>query len=165
MTQNYRLILVPFVTVKNRAMAGLEDFAKRMSRISVEVEDGVERAVKDCAIAVSRSVINATPVDTGRARSNWTAEMDQAFYKLFPAHVPGAKGITGEANAEITSEQAEAAISQFDISKNSSIHISNSLPYIGALNDGHSKQAPTDFVKLAVMEGLATVRSAKILKN
>ncbi|WP_407649132.1 hypothetical protein [Devosia algicola] len=45
-----------------------------MSRISVEVEGGVEQAVKDCAVAVTRTVINATPVDTGRARSNWTAE-------------------------------------------------------------------------------------------
>jgi hypothetical protein len=144
-------------------MAELEDFAKRMSRISVEVEDGVERVVKDCAVAVTRTVINATPVDTGRARSNWTAEMDEAFHKLFPAHVPGAKGSTGDANAEIAIEQAEAAINQFDINKNNSIHISNSLPYIGALNDGHSKQAPTDFVKLAVLDGLATIRNTKVI--
>jgi hypothetical protein len=39
------------------------------------------------------------------------------------------------------------------------------LPYIGALNDGHSKQAPADFVRIAVMDGLATVRGAKILKD
>lgn len=77
-------------------MAGFDDFAKRMNRISVEVEGNVEQAVKDCAIAVTRTVINATPVDTGRARSNWTAELDQAFQKLFPAHVPGEKGNTAE---------------------------------------------------------------------
>lgn len=146
-------------------MAGLDVFAKRMSRISVEVEGGVEQAVKDCAVAVARTVINATPVDTGRARSNWTVELDQAFQKLFPAHVPGEKGSTATANAEIAIEKAEAAIDQFDICKNSSIHISNSLPYIGVLNDGHSAQAPADFVKLAVIDGLATVRNAKILKD
>lgn len=146
-------------------MAGLDDFAKRMSRVSVEVEGGVERAMKDCAVAVTRSVINATPVDTGRARSNWTAELDQAFEKLFPAHVPGVKGSTATANAEIAIEKAKAVIEQFDIGKNGSIHISNSLPYIGPLNDGHSKQAPADFVKLAAMDGLATVRNAKILKD
>jgi hypothetical protein len=146
-------------------MAELDDFAKRMSRISVGVEGGVEQAVKDCAVAVTRTVINTTPADTGRARSNWTAELDQAFEKLFPAHVPGEKGSTATANAEAAIQKAEAAIEQFDIGKNSSIHISNSLPYIGALNDGHSKQAPADFVKLAVMDGLVTVRNAKILKD
>ncbi|MFN3627146.1 MAG: HK97 gp10 family phage protein [Parvibaculum sp.] len=146
-------------------MAGLDDFANRMSRISVEVEGGVERAVKDCAVAVTRTVIDATPVDTGRARSNWTAELDQAFQTLFPAHVPGVKGSTATANAEIAIGNAEAVIEQFDISKNGSIHISNGLPYIGALNDGHSTQAPVDFVKLAVIDGLATIRNAKILKD
>lgn len=146
-------------------MAGLDDFANRMSRISVEVEGGVEQAMKDCAVAVTRTVIEATPVDTGRARSNWTAELDQAFEKLFPAHVPGVKGSTATANADIAIGKAEAVIEQFDIEKNRSIHISNSLPYIGTLNDGHSKQAPTDFVKLAVMGGLASVRNVKILKD
>ncbi|MHA6642130.1 HK97 gp10 family phage protein [Mesorhizobium sp. A623] len=146
-------------------MAGLDGFSKRMSRISIEVEGGVEHAVKDCAGAVARSVISNTPVDTGRARSNWTAQMDATFAGLFPAHVPGVKGSTATANAEVAIEKAEAVIEQFDISKNSSIHISNSLPYIRALNDGHSKQAPADFVKLAVMDGLATVRNAKILKD
>ncbi|WP_174801462.1 HK97 gp10 family phage protein [Martelella limonii] len=146
-------------------MVGLDDFANRMNRISIEVERGVDRAVKDCAVAVTSTVINATPVDTGRARSNWTAELDQAFQKLFPAHVPGEKGSTASANAGIAIEKAEAVIEQFDIGKNRSIHISNSLPYIGALNDGHSKQAPADFVKLAIMDGLATVRNAKILKD
>ncbi|WDR03097.1 hypothetical protein PSQ19_02525 [Devosia algicola] len=91
--------------------------------------------------------------------------LDQAFQKLFPAHVPGAKGSTATANAEIAIQKAEAMIEQFGIGKNGSIHILNSLPYIGALNDGHSTQAPVDFVKLAVMDGLATVRNAKILKD
>lgn len=143
----------------------LDDFAKRMNRIAMQVEGNVEQAVKDCAGAVARSVISNTPADTGRARSNWTAEMDQAFGKLFPAHVPGEKGSTADANAEIAINQAIEVIDQFDINSNRSVHISNSLPYIGALNDGHSKQAPADFVRIAVLEGLATVRGAKIVDD
>lgn len=146
-------------------MGGLDDFATRMSRLSVQVEGNVEQAVKDCAKAVARTAINATPVDTGRARSNWTVELDQAFSRLFPAHVPGEKGSTGEANAEAAINQANEAIERFDITVNRSVHISNSLPYIGALNDGHSRQAPAGFVEDAVMEGLATVRGVKILKE
>lgn len=146
-------------------MGGLDDFAKRMSRLSVQVENNAEQAVKDCAKAVTRTVINATPVDSGRARSNWTAELDQAFSRLFPAHVPGVKGSTGEANAEAAINQANEVIERFDINGNRSVHISNSLPYIGALNDGHSRQAPAGFVEEAVMDGLATVRGVKILKE
>lgn len=143
----------------------LDNFAKRMDRIAVQVEGNVEQAVKDCAGAVARSVISNTPVDTGRARSNWTAQMDAAFAGLFPARVPGEKGSTGEANAVAAVEAAEQVIETFDIEKNGSIHITNNLPYIGSLNDGHSKQAPGDFVRLAVLDGLATVRGAKVLKD
>ena len=67
----------------------LDDFAKRIDRIAVRVEGNVERAVKDCAGAVLRSVVENTPVDTGMARSNWTPELDRAFEGLFPARVPG----------------------------------------------------------------------------
>jgi HK97 gp10 family phage protein len=146
-------------------MAGLDEFARRIDRIAVQVEGNVERAVKDCAGAVARSVISNTPVDTGRARSNWTAQMDAAFDGLFPARVPGEKGSTGEANAVAAIEAAEKVIESFDIGKNAEIHVTNNLPYIGALNDGHSKQEPADFVRIAVMDGLATVRGAKILKD
>lgn len=146
-------------------MAGLDDFAGRIDRIAVQVEENVERAVKDCAGAVARSVISNTPADTGRARSNWTAQMEEAFAGMFPARVPGIAGSTAEANAAAAVEAAEQLIETFDIEENASIHITNNLPYIGALNDGHSKQAPADFVKIAVIDGLATVRGVRVLND
>lgn len=91
--------------------------------------------------------------------------MDEAFAGLFPARVPGEKGSTGDANAVAAIEAAEQVIETFDIEKNGSIHITNNLPYIGVLNDGHSQQAPADFVKLAVLDGLATVRGLKIVEG
>lgn len=146
-------------------MAGLDDFAKRLDRIAVRVEGNVERAVKDCAQAVLRSVVEATPVDTGTARSNWTPELDRAFEGLFPARVPGTKGSTADANAVATIEAGAPVIEAFDIRTNREIHITNNAGYIQALNDGHSKQAPADFVRLAMLDGLATVRGAKIVAD
>lgn len=143
----------------------LDDFAKRIDRIAVRVEGNVERAVKDCAGAVLRSVVENTPVDTGTARSNWTPELDRAFEGLFPARVPGKAGSTAEANAAATVEAGTPTIEAFDIAANREIHVTNNAPHIQALNDGHSKQAPAGFVQLAVMEGLATVRGAKILEE
>ena len=146
-------------------MAGLEDFAKRIDRIAARVEGNVERTVKDCAQAVLRSVIEATPVATGMARSNWTPELDHAFEGLFPARVPGVAGSTADANAAAAIEAGAPTIEAFDIHKNTSIHITNNAPHIRSLNDGHSKQAPAGFVQIAVMEGFATVRGAKILEE
>lgn len=146
-------------------MAGLDDFAKRISRLAVQVEGNVEAAVKDCAHAVARSVVEATPVDTGKARSNWLAGLDQPVEGAVEAHVAGAKGSTADANAEAAIGAAAEVIDAFDIEKNAEIHLANNLPYIRSLNDGHSKQAPANFVETAVLEGLATVRGARILKE
>ncbi len=144
-------------------MAGLDDMAKRLDRIAVRVEGNVERAMKDCAQVVLRSVVEATPVDTGKARSNWTPELDRAFEGLFPARVPGIKGSTGDANSVATIEAGAPVIETFDIHTNREIHITNNVGHIQSLNDGHSQQAPADFVRIAVLEGLATVRGVKIL--
>lgn len=146
-------------------MAGLDDLAKRLERIAVRVEGNVERAMKDCAQVVLRSVVEGTPVDTGAARSNWTPELDRAFEGLFPARVPGIKGSTGDANSVATIEAGVPVIEAFDIRTNREIHITNNAGHIQALNGGHSQQAPADFVRIAVLEGLATVRGAKILEE
>jgi hypothetical protein len=146
-------------------MAGPDDFAKRIDRIAVLVESNVERAVKDCAHAVLRSAVEATPVDTGTAHSNWTPELDRAFEGVFPARVPGAGGSTAADNAAAAIEAGTPTIEAFDIGKNGSIHITNNAPHIRPLNDGHSKQAPAGFVQIALMEGLATVRGAKIVEG
>lgn len=146
-------------------MAGLDDLARRLDRIAMRVEGNVERAVKDCAQVVLRSVVEATPVDTGTARSNWTPEMDRAFEGLFKARVPGTKGSTADANAVATIEAGVPVIEAFNIRENREIHITNNAGHIQALNDGHSQQAPADFVRIAVLEGLATVRGAKIVEE
>ena len=146
-------------------MAGLDDLAKKLDRIAVRVEGSVERAMKDCAQVVLRSVVEGTPVDTGTARSNWTPELDRAFEGLFPARVPGIKGSTGDANSVATIGAGAPVIEAFDIRTNREIHITNNAGHIQALNNGHSQQAPADFVRIAVLEGLATVRGAKILDD
>ncbi len=142
-----------------------DNFAKRIDRIAVRVEGNVERAVKDCASAVLRSVVENTPVDTGYARSNWTPELDRAFEGLFPARVPGERGSTAEENAAATIEAGTPTIEAFNIAANREIHITNNAPHIQPLNDGHSKQAPAGFVQTAVLEGLATVKGARIVED
>lgn len=146
-------------------MAGLDDFARKMSRVAVRVEGNVERAVKDCAQAALKSAVENTPVDTGFARSNWTPELDRAFEGLFPARVPGKAGSTAEQNAVVTIDAGAPTIEAFDIGANREIHITNNAPHIQPLNDGHSKQAPAGFVQITVMDGLRTVRGAKIVES
>ena len=90
-------------------------------------------------------VVLSTPVDTGRARGNWQTDIDD---------IP-------QGEVDLLDPSGSAAISAGTATiKNSRdfpvIRIANNLPYIGALNYGkppgkqHSKQAPLQFVELAV---------------
>lgn len=142
----------------------MKDFSKRIRTIAVEAEREVENTVKQVAISVDQTVVMATPVDTGRARSNWIARLGSAARGVREAFVPGKKGSTGAANSQASIDAARGIIAGYSVRTNPAIFISNNLPYIEKLNDGHSTQAPAAFVQQAVQSGAAAVRNARIIK-
>ncbi len=80
-----------------------------------------------------------TPVDTGRARANWHMELDAPQIRLFE---PGQEAPVIFTPGTAVSKSNPAAF------------VSNNLPYIRRLNEGHSKQAPAGFVE----DAIATVK-------
>lgn len=89
------------------------------------------------ALDIDQRLVLATPVDTGRARSNWLASIgtprrDQVEPRSAEETIVEAVGVVDKAP-------------QFPL-----IYLSNNLPYIQRLNDGSSKQAPAAFVDTAI---------------
>lgn len=137
-------------------MASLSTFAKNMRRLAKGISVNADAHVRKVALAIDATVVMATPVDEGRARSNWQVAVDAAPTGTVEAYSPGKEGSTGGANAREAIAQAERAIAQYVGGKpTSAIHITNNLPYIRRLNDGWSAQAPAAFVERAVQVGLA----------
>lgn len=139
-------------------MADLRSFANRMRRHAANVERNANALVRKAALAVDATVVLATPVDTGRARSNWQASLDGPARGTREAYAPGTAGNTAAANTQAAQDQAKAVIAAQRPGQ--AIHITNNLPYIGRLNDGHSAQAPAGFVQTAVLRGLAAVQAS-----
>ena len=130
---------------------------------ALQLSDGIDRVVKQAALAVDQSVVLATPVDTGRARSNWIVSVGAPAGGTRAAFSPGSKLGRGESN------NASAAIAEGKAVINSkppkaAIFISNNLNYIAELNNGSSKQAPKNFVNKAVKEGAAQIQQIKIFE-
>ncbi|RTL04578.1 hypothetical protein EKK58_10260 [Candidatus Dependentiae bacterium] len=98
-------------------------------------------AQRKVVLAVDAAVVLATPVLTGRARSNWIPSLDKPVTKELKKESYDKTG--GEA---IAAAQSVAAGIKFG----SDVYISNNLPYINRLNQGHSQQAPAGFVEKAV---------------
>ena len=144
-------------------MTDLANFARRIRVQANRIEPGAEKAVIDCSSAVARELVENTPVDTGRAITNWDAAVGRVplAYRT-EAAVPGSKGSTRDANVSGALSRMLAAIALYRTGQ--SVNITNSAPYIGKLNAGSSLQAPAGFIEAAIQRGRAAIRNVRIFR-
>ena len=138
----------------------IKRFNKSMRIKGALVESNAGKLLKKVATRVDQVVVTETPVDTGRARSNWQVEVGSTPGATREPYNPGEGGSTGAANAQAAIDQGKAAIATYKTGDE--IHITNNLSYIGRLNEGHSAQAPAGYVEEAVMVAINSIRGDKI---
>ena len=126
----------------------LNDFRRRMTICGKKIERNASTLVRRVALAADQAVVFGTPVDTGRARSNWIVAINSAPEAVIEPYTPGEGGSTGARNAQAAIDQGSQVIAGYQ--SGDEIHITNNLPYIQRLNDGYSDQAPANFVETAV---------------
>lgn len=101
----------------------------------------LEKTVRAIALIVDETLVNTTPVKSGRARSNWNPSLNTPDGTI---REPGQKPSIDPINAAYRITDT--------------ILISNNLPYIKKLNSGSSKQAPAGFVDAALARGKRAVK-------
>jgi hypothetical protein len=151
-------------TVDQMAKGDLFDFGRKIRITAHRVQSGADEATVQVATNVVTELAESTPVDTGRAISNWQASVGPRAVSYRTAAVPGKKGSTQQASVSEAIARMVSAISGYRAGKEKSIHISNGAPYIGKLNRGSSTQAPAGFVEKAIQRGRAAIRNVRILK-
>ena len=139
----------------------LDGFSRRMTLIASDLGENADKLVRKVALAADQAVVLSTPVDTGRARSNWIAQIGSAPDQVVEAYAPGEGGSSGAQNATGAMSQAAAVISGY--TSGQEIHIANNLPYIQKLNTGSSAQAPAGFVEKAVQDAVIAVQAGRLL--
>lgn len=127
----------------------LNSFSKRMFFRAKNVSREAGKVVQEAALALDQALVLSTPVKTGRARSNWIVSITTASDQILEAK-----------SAQAAINHGKAVIKTHTPGK--AIHITNNLPYIVALNQGSSAQAPAMFVERAIDVALATVRGVRI---
>lgn len=130
-------------------------FSKRMTALAKTFESNAEQLVVKTALTVHSTIVLGTPVDTGRARGSWLVEIGRAAEGS--ATTPAEFGFVPATN------KAQAKLKGYKAG--GEVHITNNLPYITPLNQGHSKQAPAGFVEEAIAAGVRQVRGAKLLDS
>jgi len=148
----------------------MRGFAKRMKVISDGVGKNADAMVRKVVITVASSVALATPVDTGRARSNWRTQIgspnennrDDFAVKNKKGKVSKRMSATGAAGISIN--EAVEKSKEYKNKSGTPVYITNNLPYIGRLNEGSSKQAPEGFVQKAIIAGQRAINKSRLIK-
>lgn len=102
-----------------------------------QLEPAVTKAVKKLVLDIAADLAAATPVDTGWAWNNWIPSLDSPALTA-----AGSRGAVDSGPRQRGIAQVATAEDLFRM-----IYITNNVPYIEALNEGHSSQAPAGFVE------------------
>lgn len=117
-------------------MSAADDARRNGNRI---VNDKLDRLGRAVSFETLKQLMQATPVDTGRARGNWNLSRGSEDASTDPGR-----------RAPTALAQAQGRVGSVKMSKGDKVYLTNGLPYIGRLNDGYSRQAPAAFIQLVV---------------
>ena len=119
-------------------------FSKSLMGMAVYVEGSVERIIRKTCIGFYRSLIETTPVDTGRAKGSWGMTIDG------PENHELADSKESYSFNEISSV-INTQISEFSVEViGNEVIFYNNLEYIEFLEQGSSQQAPHGMVSTSM---------------
>lgn len=142
------------------ATSTLGNFSARMNAIADGVEANSDKMVREVVKAVGPVLVYATPILTGRARSNWQGAVNSIPEGTLFYPDPDAPPSPGE-GTEMGLRSIEDAAAAYK--SGGYVAIVNNVPYIGDLNDGTSQQAPAGFVQTAVVVGISSIANVKLV--
>jgi hypothetical protein len=107
--------------------------------INVVIPTKISKLTQKIALKVFEGVTKKTPVDTGRARANWNIALGKEPDLTKHDGEEELKTRNKDGNATVV---ANGVLTEMDPLHPVSVVISNNVEYIGALERGHSDQAP-----------------------
>lgn len=126
--------------VNNAKKYGLEgSFAAQLQAFGDLVQEEADQVFRIVATEVGQSVINLTPVDTGRALSNWNAGINAP------------DDVYRETEDPLDSKTSARLAGEFKSLKfGDTAYITNATPHVPFLEYGSSKQAPNGMIRITL---------------
>lgn len=131
-------------------------FAADLAKLCEKAGDKAELVVRKVALDMGGSLIDMSPVDTGRFKNNWVTSVG---YKSVAA--VGSAKTGGDGSIYMLRD----VIGRWKVG-DKSIFITNNLPYAQKLEYGYSKQAPNGMVRITVQRfEEAVAKAAREVKS
>lgn len=109
------------------------------------LEELTERTIIKIVLDIVANLQEATPVLTGWARANWVPSLTRPFDQ-----VAGSAAEAKQGTLDLQPQQTGMAEVLGYRLRAGSVFVSNNVPYITRLNEGHSQKAPAGFVQDAI---------------
>jgi hypothetical protein len=148
----------------------VERVASELDKVIAALEANKTTIQVALAYEVQREMFKRTPVDTGWARANWKVTADPGESLAVAANRPE-KDAAGAATVSAAMTASNASIGGLAVkpakgTAATPIFIANGVPYIGRLNKGHSKQAPSGYIQAGIAQAVRTIsRRFKLAKG
>lgn len=112
-------------------------FALELRKLIEKAKAAPELVVRKATLDIHASVVDMSPVDTGRFKGNWNIAY-------------GSPDLTVTTNLDPSGSEAKSKALAAASYGGQSVYITNNLPYAIPLEYGHSGQAPQGMVRVTV---------------
>lgn len=126
----------------------VDENGNRFDSLEDSIMDFIAGGIVDLANEIDSNLQIKTPVDTGKARANW--QWKTGTGDDYPTNVLNQ-------TSRPLNQSPRFKVRKRDIIKGDDIFSANNVPYIGALDDGSSQQAPMKFTLLSVDEAIKKI--------
>lgn len=143
-------------------MGTFADLSKSLRQQAKNIESNASLLVRRCATVVIEELAVRTPIDSGRAKSNWIVTLNSPTVARIEPHHFGVLGSTAPQTIKTVQARAAIVINRFKIGD--TVIIQNNLDYIVDLEKGSSKQSPAGFIHQSLARIPIVVQGTQILR-
>lgn len=143
-------------------MGTFADLSKSLRQQAKNIESNASLLVRRCATVVIEELAVRTPIDSGRAKSNWIVTLNSPTIARIEPHHFGVLGSTAPQTIKTVQARAAIVINRFKIGD--TVIIQNNLDYIVDLEKGSSKQSPAGFIHQSLARIPIVVQGTQILR-
>lgn len=132
----------------------------QLKRFDKDVKKRINNYKINLAKTILLYLVEATPVDTSTALSNWVVGLNKAKNRQIKAHSLGSQGSTQSVSASMAYSIGNAIIQRAKVGE--IVYITNNVDYIKLLNMGYSSQAEQHYIQNCVQRAVEQLKRTKL---
>lgn len=138
-------------------------FALAMSIMAKSLGEASNAVGAEACFAAGEYLVKNTPIDTGKAKSNWQASRVRPRSKSREAYSPGKRGNTAAENISAAVDQIRGQCESRR--KNQRMYLTNNLDYIEKLDAQGGNKGTPQFMRAAIQRAEEVLKDSQLFRK